>query len=268
MKRQKSAPDYKPTPINELKKLKHQDEDEEARQDNRNDDDDDDDVVYVEPALSGAKRKIPISGVASPVKASKSDETLISQSRSQNKQQRRRNESSDENETNSAGGVLIYSSGQNKKTPTALTTQTTTTTPNSSASNQDEEKPKRLKTNDHDEINDHGGTSTGVVVKKPTPPPPPPTASCDLVTFSKLTLSQQVLKRYEMLNKPVPSQNQLVEAKLKKKAETSVMGGGKSDKTSSNPNTPHLIIDTAPQKVSDSFEFEKNKKLEEEKEIF
>lgn len=89
-----------------------------------------------------------------------------------------------------------------------------------------EEKSKRLKTNQ--EIVD-------VTKKKPT---------CDLATFSKLTLSQQVLKRYEMLNKPVPTQNQLVEAKLKKKLGDTD-SNAKNGQSQANPNVPHLILDTS-----------------------
>lgn len=201
LKRQKSAPDYKPTPINELKKLKHQEENE-SRQNYQPEDFTD----YQPETPSSSKRKMPAGsgGVTPPpaVHASKSDETLLSQRRDDSSSGLHATESSDD-------------SSSGKKT-----TITATGIHRSGAGS--EEKPKRLKTSEEDQSN--GGSS-----KK---------ASCDLVTFSKLTLSQQVLKRYEMLNKPVPTPNQLVEAKLKKKSGEPSGSAKGGDKQAVNPNSP------------------------------
>lgn len=67
------------------------------------------------------------------------------------------------------------------------------------------------------------------------------TKKCDIVSFSKLSLTQQMLKRYEMLNKPMPSQAELNESKLKKKKETE--GAKPGAQTPVNPNVPQLILD-------------------------
>jgi hypothetical protein len=67
---------------------------------------------------------------------------------------------------------------------------------------------------------------------------------CDLVSFSKLNLTQQVLKRYEMLNKQVPNQVDLNQAKLKKKNEQLNNLNSKSS-NSSNSNVPQLLLDTS-----------------------
>lgn len=96
------------------------------------------------------------------------------------------------------------------------------------------EKPKRLKSDaDNEEKTEKQGESSDNEAKK---------RSYDLVTFSKLTLSQQVLKRYELLNKPIPTQSQLAEAKLKKKLGEKDAKKQVGDKNA-NSNTPQLILD-------------------------
>ncbi len=70
---------------------------------------------------------------------------------------------------------------------------------------------------------------------------------CDLVTFSKLSLSQQVLKRYEMLNKQAPSAAAIQEAKLKKHQSSAAAAAAaavsSTNKTGTDLNVPRLIID-------------------------
>ncbi|RMZ92893.1 RNA exonuclease 1 -like protein [Brachionus plicatilis] len=66
------------------------------------------------------------------------------------------------------------------------------------------------------------------------------TKKCDLVTFSKLSLSQQVLKRYEMMNKPPPTLAGINQSKLKKKPD-----GPSDGKKPADSNVPQLILDTA-----------------------
>lgn len=99
------------------------------------------------------------------------------------------------------------------------------------------EKPKKLKiepvnSNTHNNITENNTTNKPIEKK------------CDILTFSKLSLSQQVLKRYELLNKPAPTTTQLNEAKLKKKTEliSKATPGNKVDNTN---NTPQLILDTS-----------------------
>src|SRR4051812_25614546 len=80
-------------------------------------------------------------------------------------------------------------------------------------------------------------------VAKRKEPPPKPTepaaktpaeAKSDLATFSKLTPKQQVLKRYEMMNKKLPSVPALADAaaKAKKPAATAAAG-----------QVPRLLLD-------------------------
>lgn len=70
----------------------------------------------------------------------------------------------------------------------------------------------------------------------------------DVVTFAKLTLSQQVQKRYEMLNKTPPTPISLAEARLKK-MQASLGGTSKNSATGSKSasnvpqRVPKLIID-------------------------
>ena len=198
LKRHKSVtPDYRPTPINELKKLKHQETD---------------DIEQTEPT---SKRKIAASSPT--IHASKSEATLSS---------------------------LKSTPITHKNTPpqTASRDESSFTDEESKHDRQvdeGEEKPKRLKTSENE------STAGGLLLTAKKP-------SCDLVTFSKLTLSQQVLKRYEMLNKPVPSQSQLVEAKLKKKLGDGSDAAKSGNAKSANLNTPQLILDSAPLKVINS----------------
>ena len=96
------------------------------------------------------------------------------------------------------------------------------------------EKPKRLKSDaDNEEKTEKKGESSDNDAKK---------RSYDLVTFSKLTLNQQMLKRYELLNKPIPTPSQLAEAKLKKKLGEKDAKKQVGDKNA-NLNTPQLILD-------------------------
>lgn len=69
----------------------------------------------------------------------------------------------------------------------------------------------------------------------------------DVVSFAKLTLSQQVQKRYEMLNKTPPTPISLAEARLKK-MQASLGATSKSSTTGSKTSStsqkvPRLIID-------------------------
>ena len=68
----------------------------------------------------------------------------------------------------------------------------------------------------------------------------------DLVSFAKLPLSQQVLKRYEMLNKTPPTKAAIGEAKLKKiQGNMSGNSGSQASKSQDNLLTPRLIIDSS-----------------------
>lgn len=66
---------------------------------------------------------------------------------------------------------------------------------------------------------------------------------CDLVTFSKLSLSQQVLKRYEMMNKQPPTLAAINQSKIKNKQDKS---GNEKKPIQIDSNIPQLILDTAP----------------------
>ncbi|CAF0873432.1 unnamed protein product [Brachionus calyciflorus] len=67
----------------------------------------------------------------------------------------------------------------------------------------------------------------------------------DIVTFSKLNLSQQVLKRYEMLNMKPPTQAQINQSKLNSKKTDNTIEQIKLTEA----NVPQLILDTANLKV-------------------
>jgi hypothetical protein len=66
-------------------------------------------------------------------------------------------------------------------------------------------------------------------------------SKCDIFTFSKLTLSQQVMKRYEMLNKEIPLQSK--DPKLKKKTNESSPANNTST-TKNLTGIPTLILDS------------------------
>jgi len=85
-------------------------------------------------------------------------------------------------------------------------------------------------------------------------PPATTTASkTDMVAFSKLTLTQQVQKRYEMLNKTPPTPMSLAEARLKKIQQSSNNGAALKSQTpvdgkkpagaGAQQKVPKLIID-------------------------
>jgi len=63
----------------------------------------------------------------------------------------------------------------------------------------------------------------------------------DMASFAKLKPSQQLLKRYEMLNKPVPTAPASTTSSLKKQMSSKVP----QKSTSANPTVPHLIMDTS-----------------------
>ena len=102
--------------------------------------------------------------------------------------------------------------------------------------------------------------SSIVTKSNPTRPNPAPTNTSkkiaevksdssnktDLVSFAKLPLSQQVLKRYEMLNKTPPTTAAIGEAKLKKiQANMSGNSGSPACKSQDNALTPRLIVDSS-----------------------
>jgi hypothetical protein len=67
-------------------------------------------------------------------------------------------------------------------------------------------------------------------------------------SFSKLSLSQQVLKRYEMMNKEAPTMQSLAEAKLKKQQanrlnNSATTSAGAGSEGGSPSNTPRIIFD-------------------------
>lgn len=160
MKRQQSTPDYNPTPISELKRLKQQ---ETSYQADTN------------------KEKL--------------------------EQYKHKSAKVDENQTQKPDEIISIRSDLESDTSLEVV-----------------EKPKRLKSSDEDAGNE-----------KKIP------SSCDLTTFSKLTLTQQVLKRYEMLNKPIP---QLAEAKLKKKLAAAITDAKVAVDKQTDLNSPQLILDT------------------------
>lgn len=74
----------------------------------------------------------------------------------------------------------------------------------------------------------------------------PGTKQSDLKTFAKLTLSQQVQKRYEMMGKTAPTPVSLAEQRMKKIQAS--LGGCKgssqdSSKTAASQKVPKLIVD-------------------------
>ena len=65
-----------------------------------------------------------------------------------------------------------------------------------------------------------------------------------MATFGKLTLSQQVQKRYEMLNKTPPTAVSLAEARLKKIQHSLALKAGVPPPKSNVPQrAPKLIVD-------------------------
>ena len=66
----------------------------------------------------------------------------------------------------------------------------------------------------------------------------------DMASFAKLKPSQQLLMRYQLLNKPAPTAASLNDAKLKKKTQNLTQQAGDLAKKSIDKTVPHLIIDS------------------------
>lgn len=66
----------------------------------------------------------------------------------------------------------------------------------------------------------------------------------DMASFAKLKPSQQLLMRYQLLNKPAPTAASLNDAKLKKKTQNLTQQAGDSAKKSIDKTVPHLILDS------------------------
>ena len=175
LKRQQlNAPEYNPTPILELKKLKQINHQNET---NQTEDDIDTDCLN----SNNLKRKRSFEEISKPIAKTTVKKTSMSQS--------------------------------------------------ASTDNIATDKSNRIQTSSSPAISTKSEQST-----------PTQQSKCDIFTFSKLTLSQQVLKRYEMLNKEIPLQAK--DPKLKKKPNES----SPSNNTSTSKNStglPTLILDSS-----------------------
>jgi hypothetical protein len=172
LKRQQMlAPDYNPTPIKELKKVK-----QESINDNDDDDSNDGEIT------------------------------------NNNKRRKKTSESNSDNKTNN---------------PIVITNKTS----------RSESASSLIRNNK----NDNSSSKTSSEIKSET-------SKTDLITFSKLTLSQQVLKRYEMLNKTPPTSASINEAKLKK-VQNQLNGSNalQASKIQENQTlkVPHLLMDSS-----------------------
>ena len=84
-------------------------------------------------------------------------------------------------------------------------------------------------------------STTAVTVKNQETAVASSSQKLDMASFAKLKPSQQLLKRYEMLNKPIPSANTSTVPNLKKQISNKDL----QKNSSSNPTVPRLIMDTS-----------------------
>jgi len=82
-------------------------------------------------------------------------------------------------------------------------------------------------------------TSTNTTTTAKEPSLSSTSSKIDMISFAKLKPSQQLLKRYEMLNKPIPTA--VTSPKLKNQISNKVP----QKSISSNPTVPQLIMDTS-----------------------
>ncbi len=176
-RQQQAAPEYNPTPIFELKKLKQTEQDLNS---NEIENDIDTSSSNIDNnSLNNLKRKRSLEELAKPIAKTSAKKTSLSLS------------TSSDNVSN-----------KSNMTPTPASSAISTKSEQSTPTQQ---------------------------------------SKCDIFTFSKLTLSQQVLKRYEMLNKEIPLHAK--DPKLKKKANESSQANSTS--TAKNlTGTPTIILDS------------------------
>jgi hypothetical protein len=103
------------------------------------------------------------------------------------------------------------------------------------ASKLDEAKKKKKPNPEESEPS----TSTNATTTAKEPSLSSTSSKLDMISFAKLKPSQQLLKRYEMLNKPIPTA--VTSTKLKSQINNKVP----QKSISSNPTVPHLIMDTS-----------------------
>ena len=105
----------------------------------------------------------------------------------------------------------------------------------------DEVKKKKKVNSDEMTSSSPSNSTTAVTVKNQEAAVASSSQKLDMASFAKLKPSQQLLKRYEMLNKPIPSANTSTVPNLKKQISNKDL----QKNSSSNPTVPRLIMDTS-----------------------
>ena len=107
--------------------------------------------------------------------------------------------------------------------------------------NKFDEVKKKKKVNSEEITSSSPSNSTTAVTVKNQEASVSSSQKLDMVSFAKLKPSQQLLKRYEMLNKPIPSANTSTVPNFKKQISNKDL----QKNSSSNPTVPRLIMDTS-----------------------